>query len=92
MQQGVNHQAECHNPTGPAQYIHVAELLKKVAESKAKTHRLPTSEFVYPGGQCQAMRDGTVIYRDSQHLTASFVTKAAPYFLEQVQHYEKANQ
>lgn len=92
MQHGVNHQNECHNPAGPAQYIHVAELLKKVAESQAKTHWLPTSEFVCPGGQCQAMRDGTVIYRDSQHLTASFVAKAAPYFLEQVQRYEKANQ
>lgn len=92
MQHGINHQAKCQNPAGPAQYTHVAELLKKVAESQPKTHWLPTSEFVCPGGQCQAMRDGTVIYRDSQHLTASFVATAAPYFLEQIQHYEKANQ
>lgn len=92
MRHGADHEAACQNPAGPAQYTHVAELLKAVAETQPNTYWLPTSKLVCPDGQCQAMRDGTVVYRDAQHLTASFVANTAPYFLEQIQRYEKATQ
>lgn len=92
MRNSADHEAACQNPAGSAQYIHVAELLRAVTETRPNTYWLPTSKLVCPDGQCQAMRDGTVIYRDSQHLTASFVASAAPYFLEQIQRYEKATQ
>lgn len=92
MRHDTDHEAACQNPAGPAQYTHVAELLRAVAEKQPNTYWLPTSKLVCPDGQCQAMRDGTVVYRDAQHLTASFVTNTAPYFLEQIQRYEKATQ
>ena len=71
-------------------YRRVAELLKRVVKSHPTTHWLETSNLVCPGGQCQALHDGTIVFRDSQHLTATFAAQAAPYFLRQVQQYERA--
>jgi peptidoglycan/LPS O-acetylase OafA/YrhL len=79
-----------HGRADNSHYRHVAELLKQVTQNHPTTHWLETSNLVCPGGQCQALRDGTVIFRDSQHLTATFVAQAAPYFLRQVQQYEQA--
>ncbi|MFV9684087.1 acyltransferase family protein [Pseudomonas sp. NY15367] len=92
MRHGTDHQTACQTPAGPAQYIHVAELLRAVAETQPNTYWLPTSKLVCPDGQCQAMRGATVVYRDSQHLTANFVASTAPYFREQIQRHEKATQ
>ena len=73
-----------------SQYRHVAELLKHVTQSNTSTHWLETSNLVCPNGHCQALRDGIIIFRDSQHLTKTFVAQAASYFLRQVQQYEQA--
>lgn len=89
MQNGIEHQSDCQEAAGPAQYQHVAALLKALTESHPKTHWLATSSLVCPKGQCQAMRDGVVVFRDAQHLTASFVTSLAPGLLEQIQPHEQ---
>jgi hypothetical protein len=34
--------------------------------------------YVCPGGRCTALRDGTITYRDKQHITASFAAELAP--------------
>lgn len=83
-------QASCRSMAASAQYTHVSALLKDAARAHHNTHWLETSSLVCPAGQCDAMRDGVVVFRDSQHLTASFTALAAPHFLRQIEQYEPA--
>lgn len=71
-----------------SRYRHVAELLQKVTTQYEHVHWIETASAVCPKEQCSALHGDTVVFRDSQHLTASFTTQAAPHFLKQVQQYE----
>lgn len=75
----------CRSPAHSAHYAHVAALLKDAAEAYPNTHWLETGSLVCPSGQCEALRDGVVVFRDTQHLTASFAATAGPHFLQQIQ-------
>lgn len=67
----------------------VAEYLRQAIAMQPKAHWLETASFVCPDGQCQAMRTignrDIVVYRDNQHLTASFAAEASEHFLRQIQ-------
>ncbi|WP_051237198.1 acyltransferase family protein [Ottowia thiooxydans] len=83
----------CQGTSNDTAYAHVATLLKAVTDEPAlKTFWIGTSNFVCPGGRCQAIQGKVVVFRDSQHLTGSFAASAAPYFLQQVQQYERSSQ
>lgn len=77
-----------HGRADNSRYRHVAELLKEVTTRYKNVHWLETASVVCPNGQCSALQGDTVVFRDAQHLTASFTTQAAPHFLKQVQQYE----
>lgn len=47
------------------------------------THLIDLQEQVCPNRQCAAYRDGLIIYRDKQHLTATFVRSLSTY-LQQI--------
>ena len=67
---------------------HVAALLRKVASEHPQTHWIETASLTCPQNKCQAWRNGTVVYRDEQHLTASFVAspEVAEHFQKQMLH------
>lgn len=71
-----------------SRYRHVATLLEEVTTRYKNVHWLETASAVCPEGQCSALQGNTVVFRDTQHLTASFTTQATPHFLKQVQQYE----
>ncbi|MBH1964876.1 MAG: acyltransferase [Comamonadaceae bacterium] len=85
--QAIDEQA-CVGTADNTPYIHVAALLKPLASSSSKIRWLETSGLVCPAGKCRAIRDGVVVFRDSQHLTTSFVSRAAPHFLQQIEQHE----
>lgn len=72
------------------QYVHVATLLKAVADEHPKTAWIDTSSLVCPDHECSAMQGDVIVFRDSQHLTASFTARAAAYFLQHMHQNEQA--
>lgn len=75
-------------PASASRYPEVARYLQQAIAQQPKAHWLETSSYVCPHDQCQALRQingrETVVFRDSQHLTASFVATAAEHFLRQM--------
>lgn len=71
------------------EYEHVAGILRKVTETTSNAHWIETASFVCPNKKCSAARDGIIVFRDSQHLTASFTALAAQHFSQQINDYEK---
>lgn len=83
---------KCQGISDNTSYARVAEILKSVANGRSsKTHWIETSSLVCPFGKCHAMRNGVVIFRDSQHLTATFAALAASHFLRQIHRYEPSS-
>lgn len=76
-------------PASQPRYPEVARYLQQAIAQQPKAHWLETGSFVCPDDRCQALRNingkETVIFRDSQHLTASFVAMAAKHFLRQIE-------
>lgn len=57
----------------------VTELLENAASDMPKVQVLDLNSWVCPGGICSALtEEGIVVFRDSQHLTDSFVISIAP--------------
>jgi hypothetical protein len=57
----------------------VARLLDKAAGRFTNVHLLNLNDLVCPEGRCRAMNDkGVPVFRDSQHLTDSFVRTQVP--------------
>jgi len=67
---------------------HVTALLHQVVSEHPKTHWIETASLTCPQNNCQAWRNGRVVYRDAQHLTASFVAspEVAEHFQKQMSH------
>jgi hypothetical protein len=61
--------------TAPLQDSHVLEVHRWIAQAASpypKVQMLDLNKAVCPDGRCQAERDGIVVFRDNQHLTATF--------------------
>ncbi len=67
-------------------YRHVAQILRTATQQTKNTHWIEVSNFVCPQSTCRAMMGNTVVFRDPQHLTASFTAQADKYFLKQMEH------
>lgn len=80
----------CSAPLEDKAYQHVSSLLKAATNGYSNVHWISTRDFVCPDQNCSAKRGEMIVFRDNQHLTASFVTAAAPYFLHEVQKHEQA--
>lgn len=77
---------KCSNKkNGKGQYAHVANILKPATSKYENTHWLETATFVCPKNNCMAEQDGVVVFRDSQHLTASFTATSAQHFERQME-------
>ncbi|WP_269770643.1 SGNH hydrolase domain-containing protein [Delftia acidovorans] len=75
---------KCQSLSENSQYSRVASFLKSVVDKYPKAHWIETASFVCPEGLCQAIRNDTVVFRDAQHLTATFTAKAAMHFSNQM--------
>ncbi len=84
-QQGIDADtSQCKGTADNRHYAFVADLLHHVVRSIPGVHWIETRGLVCPANECVAMRDDVVVFRDSQHLTATFVSSAGPYFRKQL--------
>jgi len=74
----------CHAPASSHRDDLVDEWLKQASSSFDNVTSVDMSDAVCPNGECEAERDGMVVYRDAQHLTATFVRSIAQEFEQQV--------
>lgn len=55
----------------------VYQWLQQASKRFGNVSAVDLSDAICPSGQCNAERDGMIVYRDSQHLTATFVKSLA---------------
>lgn len=53
----------------------VFDQLKRAAAGYRNVHLLDFNEMICPGGQCKAVQENSIVFRDSQHVTASFIKR-----------------
>ncbi|WP_423458061.1 acyltransferase family protein [Ottowia sp. VDI28] len=82
---------KCRGAPANDQYKKVASYLQQAIGLEPKAHWLETASYVCPTDLCQAARriedKEVVVFRDSYHLTASFVATAAQHFQQQIKKY-----
>ena len=80
--------SQCTSPASNAKHVQVAQYLQQAIQGLPQAHWLTTADLVCPSGTCHALREETgqkiAVFRDSQHLTASFAAMAAPHFQKQM--------
>lgn len=68
---------------GPARSAHSDEVydwLQAAADKFANVSMVDMTDVICPDGHCRAEQDGVIVYRDSQHLTATFARSLADEF------------
>lgn len=85
QQQAERCQAKFNDP----RHVPTSTALQQAIQQYPNARWLATGDFVCPKGLCQAQRriadKEIVIFRDEQHVTASFAATAAAHFLAQMQ-------
>lgn len=78
----------CHAKFNDPRQAVIENALKQAIAQHRNAHWLNTAEFVCPGNLCRAQRQingrDIAVFRDEQHITASFAAEAASYFLDQI--------
>ncbi|MEO7200364.1 MAG: acyltransferase family protein [Dokdonella sp.] len=68
----------CEAPASNAHDDDVYHWLEQAAASFGNVTTIDMNPLICPNGQCRAERNGLVVFRDSQHLTASFMHALGP--------------
>jgi len=67
----------------------VTQLLQQAASRFSNVYMLKLNDLVCPDGKCSAANStGLVVFRDSQHLTDTFVRKQIPFIKNQIEKYQ----
>ncbi|MDR1889921.1 MAG: acyltransferase [Zoogloeaceae bacterium] len=75
----------CHSPAINAENATVYAALQTAAASFDNVRGLDMNDAVCPGGECNAKQDETIVFRDSRHLTASFVKTLSEEFIRRLE-------
>ena len=76
----IPHHGRCETRLNPPPSPSIREMLEKAASPYTNVGVIDLSKSVCPDGICRAYLSGDIAFRDSQHLTASFVQSLAPAF------------
>lgn len=77
-------ESRCSSPAANAKYEKIIQALASEARRLPNVRMIETATFVCPDGICSAQRNGTIIYRDTAHLTATFAATASTHFQKQI--------
>ena len=58
--------------------------VSRAAAGYANVQMLDLNAVVCPDGVCAAQRDGRIVYRDSMHVTAGYITAVAQEFAKRL--------
>jgi len=73
---GVAH--SCQSPRADAHDDLVLQWLQQGSSPYANVRIVDMNDLVCPHGTCAAQMGGVIVFRDSQHVTASFIASLAP--------------
>jgi peptidoglycan/LPS O-acetylase OafA/YrhL len=68
----------CTAPAGNAKLDAIRQAIAKGVAGHPTAKTIDMDGYVCPDGRCAALRDGTITYRDKQHITAAFAAELAP--------------
>lgn len=68
---------DCSFPSWDAQTSAIYQSIQDAAKPFGNVHVMDMSDQVCPGGVCHAERNGMIVFRDSQHMTATFAASLA---------------
>jgi peptidoglycan/LPS O-acetylase OafA/YrhL len=68
----------CETVVDDAHELQVYQWLQQAAARFPNVQALDMNDVVCPGQHCQAERNGQIVFRDGQHLTASFAASLSP--------------
>lgn len=68
----------CSAPAESGSAADVRDWLQAAAEPFPNVRMLDLNPLICPTGRCMAEMDGRIVYRDNQHLTATFAASLAP--------------
>lgn len=74
------HYGRCETKVAPSSTLSLREILDRTASQYPNVAVIDLSESVCPDGICQARQSGNIVFRDAQHITASFVKSLAAVF------------
>jgi Predicted acyltransferases len=77
-------QGECDAPAFNKQGNDVYQWQRQAASRFGNVSMLDLNNAICPGGECHAERDGIVVFRDTMHMTASFVQSLGGEFERQL--------
>lgn len=77
--------AACTSPAHNADSDNVFRWLGFAAQRFANVKMLDMTAAICPDGICHAERDGLIVFRDTQHLTATYAATLAPQLIRQLQ-------
>lgn len=69
---------QCAAALKPDHHADINSWVADAAKAFERVHVIETDALVCPDHQCDAQRDGLVVYRDNQHVTATFARSLAP--------------
>lgn len=68
----------CTAPVDDASLDSIRQAMARAVTSHPTMKTIDLNPYVCPDGICAALRDGIVVYRDQQHITATFSARLAP--------------
>jgi peptidoglycan/LPS O-acetylase OafA/YrhL len=74
----------CEAPAFSAHDNNVYRWLQQAATGFGNVTMIDMNPLICPHGECSAERNGMVVFRDAQHLTASFIQSLAPQLQERM--------
>ena len=74
----------CHAPLAPETTDSVVNLLRQASKAYPNVHVFDFRNAICPEGICHAKLGKHIVYRDGQHLTASFIESLAPVLEKQL--------
>jgi peptidoglycan/LPS O-acetylase OafA/YrhL len=80
LQQLLAENAQCIAPAWSAHDDEVFAALRQAADRFENVVMVDLNDVACPNGECRAERNGMLVFRDSQHLTAEFVESAVSDF------------
>jgi hypothetical protein len=85
LTQWLSGTARCQASPDQTQNDQIFHALRKAAKPFPNVRVLDMNEVVCPDGRCWAEREGVIVFRDSQHLTASFVAQQTEVFADSLE-------
>jgi peptidoglycan/LPS O-acetylase OafA/YrhL len=76
---------DCSFRSGDNQADVIYVSIQGAAKPLGNVHIVDMSDEICPGGICSAERNGMIVFRDSQHMTATFAASLAPVLADRLQ-------